>query len=157
MAAMDQSIETRYSGEFKFDPTKWRYTSATLGLFAFIGCLVGLFLGVTIEASPANIILAIGFAIAVKVARDTAIGLEREHIKALQSSRLEELAIAKEQGKLVSMRLKEEQSPGKKAFTSDDFTDEAANLLIPIVRSARKSGVKITGQGLITEFLKRMH
>jgi hypothetical protein len=134
----------------------------------FIGLCIGYGLGWYIHegsrpeaygvALIVGILIAVGssfpikFWLAVLSEKETAI---RTRIKDEES----ELRYQERQLKLERLRASPISKPKKNGdeFSDDDFDETSKGIILKIVREARKSGIKVTGQGLVGNILKSIH
>jgi hypothetical protein len=108
-----------------------------------------------------GMVVAIIIIVGMKFAKDFLLHFQQRELRdiALLQDQEEKLLQRKEkllanQNKLNIPVMKKEK---KYAFTSEDFADDAQNLLIKPVRQARRTKAKVTGKGLIETFLKGIH
>jgi hypothetical protein len=95
--------------------------------------------------------------------------LEQERVAEARALTNEQMAIINKQLEMQKFKKKMSDAPAQESkgkakekadkgakhlFTSDDFDDVAQKMLAKPVKSARRAGAKVTGEGLVATFLK---
>jgi len=165
---------TKRIGKDKWTDSKKYRASWVMVTVASLGFLIaGLFIGFVLMGDPSfrltGFVTIIILAIVFRFARRELIKYESAYMDVLSEARREELAVLSEQKaaenrqvKILNAARKAQAEVNKEAkanaasyaFTSDDFDDAAAALLLKPVKEARKKKLKVSGQGLIETILK---